>query len=375
MNRPPHNADAVKLGREVVRACLGLGFVAAGIARAEPSSRAKELRDWLAAGKHGSMEWMTEYLEERVDITRLLPGARAVIIVADGYAAGGGPAPASDGRAHGVIARYARGEDYHAIMRRRLGKLADRLRQVPGAETAGFRLFSDTGPVMEREHAARAGLGWIGKHTLLIHPQRGSWFALGGIATTLEIEPDPDAAVIADHCGTCTRCIDACPTQAITPYSVDARRCISYLTIEHTGAIDEALHTGMGDRLFGCDVCQEVCPFNSGTGVLPVPDSRSTGTLPVSSPPHTRAALPLLDLLGWTDADRSRILSGSAAKRATLAMFKRNALIAAGNALATGHTGSDDAALRARIQELAADSAEDEVVRETARQVLTRLNA
>ncbi len=351
-----------------MRACLGLGFAAAGIARAEPSAWGDAVRAWLAAGKHGTMEWMGEYLEQRLDVRRLLPGARAVVIVADAYGAPGDAAEPEHGGARGplgVIARYARGEDYHAVMRRRLGRLADALRAMPAARCAEFRLFADTGPVLEREQAARAGLGWIGKHTLLIHPQRGSWFVLGGIATTLELAPEPDAAPIADHCGTCTRCIDACPTGAITPYSVDARRCVSYLTIEQHGSIDESLHEGIGDRLIGCDVCQDVCPFNRGTGVPPVSPS----------PHSSRAALPLLEVLGWTDADRTRVLAGSAAKRATLAMIKRNALIAAGNALANGGGGDRAAALRQRIAQLAADDSEDAVVRDTARQVLARLGA
>lgn len=375
----PAQNDPVDLGREVVRACLGLGFAAAGIARAEPSAWGDAVRAWLAAGKHGTMEWMEEYLEQRLDVRRLLPGARAVVIVADAYSA---PDDAADTVGEdqrgplGVIARYARGEDYHAVMRRRLGRLADALRAMPAGRRAEFRLFADTGPVLEREQAVRAGLGWIGKHTLLIHPQRGSWFVLGGIATTLDLAPEPDAAPIADHCGTCTRCIDACPTGAITPYSVDARRCVSYLTIEHQGLIDESLHAGIGDRLIGCDVCQDVCPFNCGTGVPPVTASRGARVPPVTgSPPSSRDALPLLEVLGWTDADRTRVLAGSAAKRATLAMIKRNALIAAGNAIANGGGGDRAAALRERIAQLAADGSEDAVVRDTARQVVARLGA
>ncbi|MBX3406046.1 MAG: tRNA epoxyqueuosine(34) reductase QueG [Phycisphaeraceae bacterium] len=360
--------DPIALGREVVRACLGLGFAAAGVARAEPSAWGEHVRAWLAAGKHGTMDWMAEYLEQRLDVGQLLPGARAVIIVADAYDVPGRSSEANQEGAPGpvgVIARYARGEDYHAIIRRRLGRLADTLRGLPAAEHADFRLFADTGPVLEREQAARAGLGWIGKHTLLIHPRMGSWFVLGGLVTTLDVAPDPDSAPIADHCGTCTRCIDACPTGAITPYSVDARRCVSYLTIEHGGLIDESLHSGIGDRLVGCDVCQDVCPFNGGE-VFP----------PVSVALHApRAALPLLEVLNWTNADRARVLSGSAAKRATLAMFKRNALIAAGNAMAGGSGGEHSAALRGRFADLASDPSEDAIVRETARQVLARLSA
>ena len=380
--------DPVALGREVVRACLGLGFVAAGIARAAPSSRSDEVRAWLAASKHGTMAWMEEYLDERVDVTRLLPGARAVIVVADAYATAGDEERASGEsreptmtvRASGSIARYARGEDYHAVIKRRLKRLADCLRELPGAQGAGFRAFVDSGPALEREHGARAGLGWIGKHTLLIDPAHGSWFVLGGIATTLNIAPDPLHPEVADHCGTCTRCIDACPTQAITPYSVDARRCVSYLTIEHQGLIEPSLHAGIGDRLIGCDVCQEVCPFNGradptleeqeGHGH----DGHATGVNEAYSASRgVGTTLPLLEVLGWTDADRTRVLSLSAAKRATLVMLKRNAIIAAGNASCKDEGARDADALLARIAAIAGDATEPELVRATARQVVAGL--
>jgi epoxyqueuosine reductase len=368
--------DPVELGREVVRACLGLGFAAAGIARAEESGWGDQLREWLAAGKHGTMEWMEEYLAERLDVRRLLPGAKSVMVVADAYAAAGtNEIEPECGSAEGVIARYARGEDYHAVLKRRLKRLADTLRKLPEAKEAAFRSFVDTGPAMEREHAARAGLGWIGKHTLLIHPTRGSWFVLGGIATTLDIAGSPDAQRVVDHCGTCTRCIDGCPTQAITPYSVDARRCVSYLTIEHEGIIDPSLHAGIGQRLIGCDVCQEVCPFNQPGGQehgqAHEVSEHTTGVNEAYQPARSvGASLPLLEVLGWDEEARSRALTLSAAKRASLAMFKRNALIAAGNAILQGRDGS---ALLRRVREIAADDTENEVVRETAALVLARV--
>ncbi len=392
-NVTPSQHDPVNLGREVIRACLGLGFAAAGIARAEPSSHGAELHAWLAEGKHGTMAWMEEYLDERLDVTRLLPGAKAVIVVADAYAAPGDPgtsdvsAEAERVRARpmGSIARYARGEDYHAVLKRRLKRLSDRLRALPavagtgGTGGAGFRSFVDTGPAMEREHAMRAGLGWVGKHTLLINPELGSWFVLGGIATTLDIAPEPDAKPVADHCGTCTRCIDACPTQAITPYSVDARRCVSYLTIEHEGVVDPSLHAGIGDRLVGCDVCQEVCPFNGHepSETDAIADESGGRSMRVneaySSRRGTGHALPLLEVLGWTEADRTRVMTLSAAKRASLVMLRRNALIAVGNAVAAGRAGSHAAAIRTRIHAVAADQSEDAVVRQTAAQVAERL--
>lgn len=359
------------LGREVVRACLGLGFAAAGIARAEPSSRAGELREWLAAGKHGTMEWLGEYLDERVDVTRLLPGARSVIVVADAYSQpaeemADAPLPPGSGR----IARYARGEDYHTVLRRRLKRLADTLRGSPMGKDAGFRAFVDSGPAMEREHAERAGLGWIGKHTLLIHPQRGSWLLLGGIATTLDLAPEPDASGVADHCGSCSRCIDACPTGAITPYSIDARRCVSYLTLEHDGPIDPALHEGIGENILGCDVCQEVCPFNHAEHDARVKLTVNEAYAPARGP---GPSLPLLEILNWSESDRSRVLTLSAAKRASLTMLRRNALVAAGNMFAGRCEPGGLAQLKERIGEIASDPAEDEVVRATAQQVLSRL--
>ncbi len=386
-HQSPPPADPVELGREVIRACLGLGFAAAGIAPAAPSSQQAELQQWLALGKHGTMAWMEEYLSERLDVTRLLPGARAVIMVADSYSAAGDDDLQSSSRsdhsqehpAQGSVARYARGEDYHAVLKRRLKRLADRLRGLPFAAGEGwsaeFRSFVDTGPAMEREHASRAGLGWVGKHTLLIDPGRGSWFVLGGIATTLHILPEPSLTPVSDHCGTCTRCIDACPTQAITPYSVDARRCVSYLTIEHDGPIDPSLHSGVGDRLIGCDVCQEVCPFNSADAhALPRHQGGMTSTVneAYSSGRGVGSSLPLLEVLGWSEADRSRVMTLSAAKRLSLTMLKRNAIIAAGNALRGNITGTQRSALRARITQLAEDPAEDEVIRETAAQIASR---
>lgn len=358
--------DPVALGRQVVARCLAAGFAAAGVCAAEPSGRAREFRRWLAEGRHGEMRWLADDAETRLDVRRELPGARSVVMVADQYEPRGGRAEVAEGQ--GRLARYARGLDYHRVLKRRLHALADRLRvEHPGHE---FRSFVDSAPVMEREHAARAGLGWIGKHTLLIHPRLGSWVLLGGMVTTLALRADPDAAEgdggpVSDHCGTCTRCIDACPTGAIGPYTVDASRCISYLTIEHRAPIGPGLHGPMGAWVFGCDVCQEVCPHNTARRGEP------TAANPAHAP--LRTGLDLLAVLGWTRHDRSATLGPTALKRATLAMFKRNALIAAGNALAQGRAGGG--ALRAKIEDLAWSAREDALVRETARAVLARLSA
>ncbi|MFN0133738.1 MAG: tRNA epoxyqueuosine(34) reductase QueG [Phycisphaerales bacterium] len=358
--------------------CQRLGFALAGIADAAPSAFAAQLHDWLAQGKHGSMEYLARGVESRLDPGRVLPGARAAIIVADLYAARGS-ADADPPPLHGRIARYARGRDYHIALKRRLRTLCDTLREsMPGEN---FRAFTDTAPVLERELAARAGIGWVGKHSLIIHPGLGSYFFLGGVLTTASLATAPPPAPVADHCGTCTRCIDACPTDAITPYSVDARRCISYLTIERRAPIEPALHDPIGDWLFGCDVCQEVCPHNSAA-----PHRPAVGEI---HPDYAtrRDSLDLLAVLGWTADDRSRELSGSAMKRATLAMLKRNALIVLGNQLVRqssssvpptsalqSRCGTDGNAIPSRLREIADDPAEPELVREAARVVLARVH-
>lgn len=343
-------AAAEQLGRDIVALCRGLGFALAGVADAAPTRWRKELTDWLAAGRHGSMAYLAEHVEARLDPMRVLPGARSVVMVADLYAARGAAPEEPMPRGRGRIARYARGRDYHTIMKKRLHRLCDALR---GAHSgAGFRAFVDTAPVLEREYAARAGLGWIGKNTLLIHPRQGSFTLLGGVLTTLELTPPSEQEAVTDHCGTCTRCIDACPTGAISPYSVDATRCISYLTIERREMIDPAFHGAIGGWLYGCDVCQEVCPHNS---------PRPTGDV---GEPHqdyrpVRDSFDLLGVLGWTEEDRRREFRGAALKRATLAMMKRNAIIVAGNQLRR----TPNSTLRDRIAEIAGDEREPSMVR------------
>jgi epoxyqueuosine reductase len=339
------------LSSRILERCRDLGFALAGVAPVRPTDRERELRDWVAQGKHGTMGWLADRLEERVDARRVLEGARSVVMVGDQYwgrDAEGGGEEVRPGT--GRLARYARGRDYHDAMKRRLIRLADEIRDLrPDAAT---RVFVDTAPVLEREHALRAGLGWIGKHTLLIHPDRGSYLFLGGVLTTLELPAPEGQRPVDDHCGTCTRCLDACPTDAITPYAVDATRCVSYLTIEHRGAIDPTLFAGMGGWLFGCDVCQEVCPHNS-----PRP-----GAEPHEAYSPARAAFDLLDVLGWTEDDRRAALRGTAMRRAKLPMWKRNALIALGN---EGGHGDD-------LRRAADDASHDPLVRQTAREVLRR---
>ncbi|MEO0631374.1 MAG: tRNA epoxyqueuosine(34) reductase QueG, partial [Planctomycetota bacterium] len=223
-----------------------------------------------------------------------------------------------------------------------------------------FRAFTDTAPVAERELAARAGIGWTGRHTLAINPELGSWFVLGGILTTLELTPPSEQRVVPDHCGTCTRCVDACPTDAITPYSVDASRCISYLTIEHRSPIDPELFGAIGDWIAGCDICQEVCPHNSPRPKGDV-GSRHAAYEPV------RLGFDLKEVARWSAEDRAEAVRGSALKRIKLDMFRRNALIAIGNAFRE----RGDQAMLDVIEAATAD--ESELVRQTARDLLADL--
>ena len=391
----------------VHRLASSLGFALIGIAPALPSERAAELRAWLDAGKHGEMDYLARYAEVAIDPQNVLPGARAIICVADRYE---GKEASSEFRVPGSeltqelendtdsatrnseletrnfpsgrIARYAQGDDYHRVMKNRLHELADSLREQFPEHL--FRTTVDTAPVMEREHAARAGLGWVGKHTLLIHPLIGSYFLLGEILTTLPLETSADAGFPSptvaplDHCGSCTRCIDACPTQCITPYSVDASRCISYLTIEHRGEIAPAMHPMMGDWLAGCDVCQQVCPYNALKSEISNSKSETSNSKSEMSNPRPAVrssytprlpALPLLSILNWTEDQRQAALVRSPLKRIKLDMFKRNALIATGNHLAD----RKDASLRARIESLAVSAEESELVRNTAGAVVRRL--
>jgi epoxyqueuosine reductase len=343
----------------VLRRCRDLGFALAGVAAAEPSRYARELRDWLGEGRHGQMHYLARHTDERLDPARFVPGARSVVCVADRYHDGGsdhaGPPPEGP---RGRVARYARGDDYHRVMKKRLRRLADELAGTLPGET--FRVCVDTAPVLERELAQQAGLGAVGKHTLLIEPGAGSWLLLGEIVTTARLAPSAPCSV--DPCRDCARCIDACPTGAIAPWSVDAARCISYLTIEHRSEIDRGFHEPIGDWIFGCDVCQDVCPHNQ-------PTDRSRGLAVHAAYAPRRRDFDLLEVLGWDEQARREAFVRSAMKRAKLAMMKRNALVAAGNALAAG----DSPALRRRVEAVAADADEDQLVRTMAQSVITRL--
>ncbi len=374
----------------VLRLAQRLGFALAGIVPAQPSAFAEYVRRWLSQAKHGQMSYLDRNLQLRLDPRVLLPGARSVICVADRYPAScdfsrfdstRSPSTASpvdrettaDTRASGRIARYAWGDDYHRVIKKRLFELVDELRaQHPEHR---YKVAVDTAPILEREHAARAGLGWVGKHTLLIHPRLGSWLLLGEIVTTLPLEHGPVAtAPVVDHCGTCTRCIDACPTGCISPYQLDAQRCISYLTIEYRDRIDPRSHDAMDDWIAGCDVCQEVCPYNQPErldgSIQPSDPSSWSNTHPDYAPRPPGPVLRLIDVLGWEPRERQEAFTRSALKRIKLDMLKRNALIAAGNYLAS-HL---DRPLVNRIKQLAMDADEPPLVRLTARDVLDRLD-
>lgn len=358
---PPPGFDGAAASREVVSMLVdGQGFALAGIARADASRRAAELTDWLAAGKHGEMDYMAADTAIRHDPRGILAGTRAFIAVADQYATRNDP-PDAPTFGTGRIARYSRGRNYHDVMKRRMHRVADALRErFPFAE---FRSCVDTAPVNERELATIAGLGWQGKNTMVIHPRLGSYFVLGAIATTLPLEPL--APPVPDSCGTCTRCIDACPTRAITAYRVDGSRCISYLTIEQRSIPESVTHTSL-DWLAGCDICQEVCPHNS-----PRADGSAGAAFRDYAP--RRTGFSLVDVLAWGEDQRRSALTNSALKRITLPMFKRNAVVAAAHWLTTQPDHPHAPALREQLKRLAQDSAEPEPLRRLARSVLAGL--
>jgi epoxyqueuosine reductase len=298
----------------VKRKARELGFDLVGVAPAQPSAYRDYFRRWLEQGQAGEMRYLHNRFDERTDPATYVPGARGVVCVAMNYHVPLEPLEEGEGR----VARYALGDDYHGLIKSRLHALADWLRaEYPEAQT---RAAVDTAPVMEKELAARAGVGWVGKNNCLIHPRAGSWLLLGEVITTLPLAPDAPAT---DHCGSCTRCLDACPTGALTaPYQLDARKCISYLTIEHRGDIAPELRGQIGDWLYGCDVCQDVCPHNR---------QAPEATDPALRPRFPTGGLSVDDVLHWTDEQYRSALRGSAMKRVKLPVLRRNAAIVADN--------------------------------------------
>lgn len=328
-----------------------LGFCAWGIARADAIPEAGErLREWIAAGNHGEMGWMEARAEQRASPNGLWPEAKSVIALAMSYAPASNPLALAEEKDRGRISVYAQGADYHKVVKKALKAMGRWLADEAGCQ---LKVFVDTAPVMEKPLSAAAGVGWQGKHTNLLNREHGSWLFLGVIYTTLELEPDEPATV---HCGSCTACIDACPTQAIVaPNQVDARRCISYLTIEHAGPIPHEFREAMGNRIYGCDDCLAVCPWNRFAVAAQANKA--------FAPRPELVAPALADLLALDDASFRDLFSGSPIKRIGVARMTRNCLIAAGN--------SGDPALRPVVERHL--HSEDPVVADAAKWALERL--
>ncbi len=342
--------DAARPEAAIREAALALGFDAVGIAAAAapPELRAKLAR-FVELGRHGEMTWLEERMDERASPRTLWPEARSIVMLGMNYGPDADPLAALERKTRGVLSVYAQNRDYHDVVKKRLKRLA----RLIAAETgAGVKVFVDTAPVMEKPLAARAGIGWQGKHTNLVSRDFGSWLFLGAIYTTLALAPD---AAEIDHCGSCRACLDICPTDAFpAPYQLDARRCISYLTIEHKGPIPEEFREAIGNRIYGCDDCLAACPWNKFART-----ARESAF-------HAREALAapaLADLAALDDAGFRALFAGSPVKRTGRARFVRNVMIAIGNC-------GDRALLGAVLARLADESA---LVRGAAVWALARL--
>lgn len=308
-------SESAALSRVIKDAALALGFDRVGLAPVVVGLGAERMRGWLDAGRHGEMGYMEKHREARADPDFILAGARTVVMVALAYRTA---EPASPAPGCARISRYAWADDYHDVLRRRLHRLADRLREFD--PTVSSRAVVDSAPLMERDYANLAGIGWFGKNTLLLEKRLGSWFFLG--ALLLDRELAYDVPHQTDHCGSCTRCLDACPTEAFDgPYRLDPRRCISYLTIEHSTPIPESLREGMGDWVFGCDVCQDVCPWNHKATVSA---DESFAPAEGSNPVDLRTILRL------DEEEFRRRFRGTALYRSKRRRLVRNAAIVAG---------------------------------------------
>jgi epoxyqueuosine reductase len=321
MHDSDSGSDRAGLKAAIRAAGRELGFADIGFARAEVGPAAGRLRDWLAAGCHGEMDYMARHADLRAEPQRLHPGTITVITTAVDYL----PLqemPMRPGQA--AISRYALGRDYHKVVRQRLQRLAEATTALAGP--FGYRVFSDSAPVMEVEFARQAGLGWRGKHTLLLS-REGSWRFIGEIYCDLPLAPD---APQEEHCGTCNACLEACPTRAIVaPYRVDARRCISYLTIELAGTIPEEFRPLIGNRIYGCDDCQTCCPWNRFARLGD----------PAFAPRHGLERAGLVELFAWTEAQFAERLAGNPMRRIGHERWLRNIAVALGN-------GADSPAVR-----------------------------
>jgi epoxyqueuosine reductase len=324
MATTPKQIDFVTLARKIKRWAQELGFQQLRISDTDLLEHEEHLLDWLRQGRHGEMEYMTRHGTKRSRPEELLPGTIRIISVRMNYLSpyGRDPEEVLQCADLAYISRYALGRDYHKLMRNRLQRLARRIQQITGP--FGYRAFADSAPVLEKAIAAKSGIGWIGKHTNLLNRDAGSWFFLGELYTDLPLPTDPP---VKNHCGRCQSCLQACPTQAITaPYQLDARRCISYLTIELRGSIPVELRPYMGNRIFGCDDCQLVCPWNRYAKVTELSDFRVRHRLDTAS---------LIDLFAWDKDEFFNKTEGSAIRRIGHEGWLRNLAVALGNAATT----------------------------------------
>jgi epoxyqueuosine reductase len=341
--RERHQLDGQLLLAQLQQWAHELGFSQIGVSGVDLGAAETGLRDWLAQGFHGSMHYMQRHGAMRARPAELVPGTLSVITARMDYL----PRATEPGwqalewqrlgnPRQAVVSIYARGRDYHKVLRTRLQALAGRLAREVGP--LGARVFTDSAPVLEVELAARSGLGWRGKHTLALQRDAGSMFFLGEIFVDLAL---PATAPAAEHCGNCSACIDICPTRAIVaPYRLDARRCISYLTIEHDGPIPVALRPLLGNRIYGCDDCQLACPWNKYARVSTLPDFDARAPLDGAT---------LLQLWAWDESEFLRRTEGSAIRRIGHARWQRNLAVALGNALRAAPDADIEAALRARL--------------------------
>ena len=306
-----------------------LGFEACRITRVDEAWSAGEaLAEYVSAGHHGDMAWMEETLERRSHPQAMWAGAKSAVVIAMNYGPERDPLASLEARANATISVYAGGKDYHDLMKKRLKRLARAFVEQTGEDV---KVFVDTAPLMEKPLAAKAGLGWQGKHTNLVSPDHGSWLFLGVMLTAAELTPDAPAT---DHCGSCRACLDICPTNAFpSAYKLDARRCISYLTIEKKGPIPREFRKAMGNRIYGCDDCLAVCPWNKFASLAN--EAAFHARTQTNSPP-------LADLVGLEDAEFRKLYSGSPIKRIGRDRFLRNVLIAIGN---SGDAGFVDAVI------------------------------
>lgn len=348
-------ADFAKLAQDIKHWGRELGFQEVGIAHTDLGADEQHLATWVKQGRHGEMDYMARHGSRRARPPELIPGTRSVISVRLDYlpTESRDPRELLDDGKTAYVSRYALGRDYHKVLRQRLQKLADRIGTVIGP--FGYRAFTDSAPVMEKPLARNAGLGWIGKHTNLLSRKAGSWFFLGELYTDLPLPADAPAT---DHCGSCHACLDVCPTGAITaPYELDARRCISYLTIELRGTIPVEFREAIGNRIYGCDDCQLFCPWNKFAHVTGEADF---------VPRHQLDGASLTELFAWNEAEFLEKTAGSAIRRIGHESWLRNIAVALGNARTTPAVVQ---ALRARANH------SSPVVREHVAWALVRHNA